>query len=1680
MNAVILYNSSYAEVARITSPGSNPMNFAGINYGTYYFEVYCWDMRTALGTMFYHNAPTFYTSIYTNPKQPLTVTVYYSDGSTRFSGATVYLDSWNGQYGTWTLRASTTADSNGNASFSAYPTTQSGEYYRVRVNNGGSQVGVNSSVTVANSSGGSNYSITTSVTPPATSGTINLAVFTSSGGTLAPSEMNAVILYNSSYAEVTRISSPGSNPMNFAGINYGTYYFEVYCWDVRTALGTMFYHNAPTFYTSLYTNPKQPVTVTVYYNDGSTRINGSTVYLDSWNGQYGTWTLRASSTTDNSGNASFSAYPTTQTGEYYRVRVNNGGSQVGLLNPATVANSSSGTSYSITTSVPPPIQYGNLGARLKNVDGSDASVNSSTSPRFILYTPTPQSQGGANPSVFSNIPVGTYSVEGYHTGTFWGEEFWNSQQFTVVAGATLNAVLTRQYPYAKTVVMKNVETGAIITPGQVIPAGLKVRFEVTVQNDVPNTSLSAHVRFVADQDQSAPYDYDWGTSSAQPVAGNGGQTTFSFTTAFDANQTGQFYFALEVFTDINGSPVLTDGWSFTQAIDTATVSNIPGSVSPSASLNTLGIFDDTSVFIQRYPAGTASGINPNLPTWIIIHGRNGSSTDPWVTNMAQAILNTYSNHQVLLLDWSAAAHANDLESYQEDWIQPIAAWAASKLIDYGFAGASLNLIGHSWGGNMTAEVAELVPYIKGHTVNFVNTIVALDPAMDGTGKYNPDDLTADNGGREVDFARNSRFSWAFHSSDLGSDITPTTAHEAFAVNTGGTLVNAHIWVHNVFNYMLTHTDPVDQRFTLARLLDQSNGSRTLGPWIPDSYSVTFGIGCPLKCPVSGYEGIITTTIDGQSPQALTYYSANTRQQVTEFATGTTATVSQPSISPNGGSYLNSVQVTLACSTPGATIRYTTDGSDPTSTSPIYSAPFSLTTSASIKVKAFLAGYNDSTIAFANFTITDMPTVATPTISPNGGSYSSSVLVTLACSTSGALIYYTIDGSDPTTSSTSYQGSFTLTTSVPVKAKAFASGYNPSVTASASFTVNPANISVTVQPSLSGRSFTVDGTTYTTSQNFSWVSGISHTIATTSPQSGGIGIQYAWSNWSDGGAMAHTVAPTVGTTYTANFNKQYYLTMSMGTGGNSVIPASGWNNGGAVVPISATAASGYIFGSWSGSGSGSYSGSSSSSSVTMNGPIAETASFVVNQDMTPPTVTISTPTGGQSLSNSTITISGTANDPGSPSSGVAWVLVRVNGGGWHVANGTSSWNASVGVASGSNLIEVQSQDNAGNLSTIASVNVNVNLPTGYVFFDDMESGQGDWQIFQAPWALTTESSHSPNHCWTDSPGASYQNSQNVAISSPLIDLTGKTAATLTFWHQFDIAIGDRATVWVARSGFPDGLLRSFVNTDLNWHQETIDLSSYTGQSIRLYFQLYTDAGAVADGWHVDDVGVNILPVITNGPPQLSGMMMSNGNFHFTLNGAVGSNYVIQVSSNLVSWVNWITKTIPAGGSVIMTLPAVPSQPRQFYRAVMQSPSDSIYIPATSGQITAPFVITNGYVLQRIETGVTNGGRAVYNFTTTVIAGNYVIQALVNAPNEGANSFFMNIDAEPQDPYMIWDVPVTTGFMQETGNWRGNGTFDNSQFVPQVFILNPGTHQLIIRGREANTLLQNIVIVLIAVG
>ncbi len=83
-----------------------------------------------------------------------------------------------------------------------------------------------------------------------------------------------------------------------------------------------------------------------------------------------------------------------------------------------------------------------------------------------------------------------------------------------------------------------------------------------------------------------------------------------------------------------------------------------------------------------------------------------------------------------------------------------------------------------------------------------------------------------------------------------------------------------------------------------------------------------------------------------------------------------------------------------------------------------------------------------------------PALPPPTLNPNGGTFQGSVSVSLEDASNNAAIYYTLDGSLPTTSSTLYTGPFVITNTVTLNANAWESGYSNSVVGTALFVIQP--------------------------------------------------------------------------------------------------------------------------------------------------------------------------------------------------------------------------------------------------------------------------------------------------------------------------------------------------------------------------------------------------------------------------------------------------------------------------------------------------------------------------------------------------------------------------------------------------------------------------------------------------
>ena len=189
---------------------------------------------------------------------------------------------------------------------------------------------------------------------------------------------------------------------------------------------------------------------------------------------------------------------------------------------------------------------------------------------------------------------------------------------------------------------------------------------------------------------------------------------------------------------------------------------------------------------------------------------------------------------------------------------------------------------------------------------------------------------------------------------------------------------------------------------------------------------------------------------------VVYYNDLWRYQ----PSGSSLTASTPTFSVASGTYDSAQTVAIADATSGATIYYTLDGSTPTNQSSKYSTSLQVSQTTTINAIAEAAGYSNSAVASATYTIA-IPVAATPVFSPAVGTYTTAQTVALTDSTSGASIYYTTNGTTPTANSTLYTGAITVSATKTIEAIAVAPGYTNSLVATGVYTINLPTPSFTV-------------------------------------------------------------------------------------------------------------------------------------------------------------------------------------------------------------------------------------------------------------------------------------------------------------------------------------------------------------------------------------------------------------------------------------------------------------------------------------------------------------------------------------------------------------------------------------------------------------------------------------------
>ena len=159
----------------------------------------------------------------------------------------------------------------------------------------------------------------------------------------------------------------------------------------------------------------------------------------------------------------------------------------------------------------------------------------------------------------------------------------------------------------------------------------------------------------------------------------------------------------------------------------------------------------------------------------------------------------------------------------------------------------------------------------------------------------------------------------------------------------------------------------------------------------------------------------------------------------------------PVISPNAGTYLHGQQISIS-GPPGATLRYTMDGTIPTESSAVYTGPLTLSSSMSVSARAFEADWTASATACASFTAQ----VASPTVSLESGTYTTEQTPIVSISLPGATIHYTTNGQDPSENDAVVPsgGQIAVDRTLSLHLRAWAAGHTPSDVIVSTFILQP--------------------------------------------------------------------------------------------------------------------------------------------------------------------------------------------------------------------------------------------------------------------------------------------------------------------------------------------------------------------------------------------------------------------------------------------------------------------------------------------------------------------------------------------------------------------------------------------------------------------------------------------------
>lgn len=232
-------------------------------------------------------------------------------------------------------------------------------------------------------------------------------------------------------------------------------------------------------------------------------------------------------------------------------------------------------------------------------------------------------------------------------------------------------------------------------------------------------------------------------------------------------------------------------------------------------------------------------------------------------------------------------------------------------------------------------------------------------------------------------------------------------------------------------------------------------------------------------PVTGL--ILITDTTTVRVATISNQGAVTRTVSGTYTVSGVLSTARPVAVPPAGAYPASQSVALTCSTAGAAIRYTLDGSQPTTSSARYTAPISIAASTTLRARAFggqlvvrvgpftlrVPAVFPSGVMTASYVITgQQQQVATPVIAPASGLYRSELTANATSSTTGAEFRYRLDAVDPgLTDLLVPVGGVAIDHSTVLSVRAFRSGWTDSAVARATYTLQVPEPAITPASSL---------------------------------------------------------------------------------------------------------------------------------------------------------------------------------------------------------------------------------------------------------------------------------------------------------------------------------------------------------------------------------------------------------------------------------------------------------------------------------------------------------------------------------------------------------------------------------------------------------------------------------------